>query len=237
MAARKKPARPSTSDRLKSAARRLFADKGIEAVTVRDILSAAKEKNGASLNYHFGSKEDLIREIIRDQFAEMNSRWERALAEVDAQSGERTVRQLVHIIVEESIAPFVGDEVPVAARIAFAALQSRRHVVTQIFKEHRLQAHDRILMRIMELIDLPASIMRQRLIFLTHYLSALLAVHEMALVGGSIEQRAVWSKASDLGNLIDTAVGLLTAPVVDAADHGSSTTGPALSLALSGPRY
>jgi len=65
-------ARPRRSDgvqtrvRLKAAAQRLFATRGIDGVTVRDLNAAAGQRNNASLSYHFGSKEDLARELIID---------------------------------------------------------------------------------------------------------------------------------------------------------------------------
>jgi DNA-binding transcriptional regulator YbjK len=43
----------STRQRIKRAARRLFALKGVDAVAVRDILAAAGQKNASSLNYLF----------------------------------------------------------------------------------------------------------------------------------------------------------------------------------------
>ena len=50
----------STRERIKRAARRLFALNGVDAVVVRDIISAAGQKNVSALNYYFGSKEGLL---------------------------------------------------------------------------------------------------------------------------------------------------------------------------------
>lgn len=48
-----------TRQRLLDAAERLFAERGVDSVSVRDITEAA-EANTASIHYHFGSKQDLI---------------------------------------------------------------------------------------------------------------------------------------------------------------------------------
>lgn len=45
--------------RLLDAAEQLFADRGFEAVSVRDVTKAAKA-NVAAVNYHFGSRDGLI---------------------------------------------------------------------------------------------------------------------------------------------------------------------------------
>ena len=53
-----------TRDRLLKAAAQLFADRGFKKVTVREICRAAKA-NVASVNYHFGDKTGLYREVLQ----------------------------------------------------------------------------------------------------------------------------------------------------------------------------
>jgi AcrR family transcriptional regulator len=45
-------------------AEQLFAEHGIAAVPLRDIGIAAGQKNHAAVQYHFGDRESLVREII-----------------------------------------------------------------------------------------------------------------------------------------------------------------------------
>lgn len=61
------PANPSSSEirsRILREAAQTFALKGYQGASVRDITSAA-EANVAAVNYHFGSKADLYREVLR----------------------------------------------------------------------------------------------------------------------------------------------------------------------------
>lgn len=51
-----------TRDQLLAAAERLFAEKGVASVSLREITSAAGA-NVAAVNYYFGSKENLVREV------------------------------------------------------------------------------------------------------------------------------------------------------------------------------
>lgn len=53
-----------TRARLLKAAASLFAEKGFAATSVREICARA-QVNQASINYHFGTKDKLIAEIIR----------------------------------------------------------------------------------------------------------------------------------------------------------------------------
>jgi AcrR family transcriptional regulator len=59
-----KSRRRDTKEKLIRAAERLFAEKGLAGVSVRDITLAAGARNQSALHYHFGCMEDLIREIL-----------------------------------------------------------------------------------------------------------------------------------------------------------------------------
>jgi AcrR family transcriptional regulator len=54
-----------TQQRILEAAGQVFAEKGFEAATVRDILDRAKVRNLAAINYHFGDKENLYVEVVK----------------------------------------------------------------------------------------------------------------------------------------------------------------------------
>ena len=53
-----------TRERVLKAAAQLFADRGFKKVTVRDICRAARA-NVAAVNYHFGDKGGLYREVLQ----------------------------------------------------------------------------------------------------------------------------------------------------------------------------
>lgn len=218
-AAKKAPSRKpleeiSTRDRLKRCAKHLFALRGFEGVTVREILTEAHEKNGASISYYFRSKEGLVEEIITDLFSFLDSRWGQGLKELEA-SGRTSIRDLISLIVEVSTG-LDHDEEPTSARLAESASHQRFHVVLEVMKRHKLGAYDKILTRIASnLPELPNAILRQRLIFLTRYLSTIFSLYETMRVGGTERQRQLLAFGNDLGNVIDTAVGLMTADVKD----------------------
>ena len=60
-----------TRSRLLDTAERLFAERGIDATSLRHITAEA-EANLASVNYHFGSKEELIRELFARRIGPIN---------------------------------------------------------------------------------------------------------------------------------------------------------------------
>lgn len=69
-----------TKERILDAAEKLFGQKGFEGASLREITAAAST-NLASVNYHFGSKDDLIAAVLRRRMRPLN---ERRLAMLEA---------------------------------------------------------------------------------------------------------------------------------------------------------
>jgi|GEM_PF-3027729 len=61
---KKKPAEPSLKGKIREAATRLFYERGVEAVAVRDIVKAAGTTQ-PMLYYYFGCKDDLCLDLLR----------------------------------------------------------------------------------------------------------------------------------------------------------------------------
>jgi AcrR family transcriptional regulator len=75
-------AEPSTPDRVVTAAERLFAIRGIDAVSVRDITEAAGA-NVAAVNYYFGSKRGLVEAIVQRRADQLGQRRSELLDELE----------------------------------------------------------------------------------------------------------------------------------------------------------
>ena len=84
MAAR---SRPETRERLIEAAGSVFAEQGYRGATMREIADRAGA-NLAAAHYHFGSKQDLYRAVVRAPF----ERLEQRLAAVGAADPQRMSR-------------------------------------------------------------------------------------------------------------------------------------------------
>ncbi len=65
-------AKKNTRLHILDCAEELFAERGIAEVSLRDIISKA-EVNLAAVHYHFGSRDDLIREVFRRRLKEVNT--------------------------------------------------------------------------------------------------------------------------------------------------------------------
>jgi AcrR family transcriptional regulator len=76
----------STKERILSAAEALFAQRGFDGASLRQ-LTAAAGVNLAAVNYHFGSKEKLVEQVFRRRLDALNADRLAALANVAGKPG------------------------------------------------------------------------------------------------------------------------------------------------------
>ena len=77
----------ATRNRVLDVAEQLFAERGLHAVSIRDITRAAGVNLGA-INYHFGSKERLIGAVFERRIAPISEERLRALEAAEKTAGD-----------------------------------------------------------------------------------------------------------------------------------------------------
>jgi AcrR family transcriptional regulator len=100
------------------AAERLFAERGIDAVSLRAIMAAAGT-NVASVHYHFGSKSALVEALIKERSAQVALRRTQLLDEIDGSPrlGARLLAEAFVRPVAEMVSAGAGDWVTFIAGI------------------------------------------------------------------------------------------------------------------------
>jgi AcrR family transcriptional regulator len=94
----------STKGQILDAAIRLFGERSFDAVSLRDITAAAKANLGA-VNYHFGSKVNLIREALKALAAPINEERIASLSSYEASLGSK--KPDLETLVRLLVGPFV----------------------------------------------------------------------------------------------------------------------------------
>lgn len=92
----------TTREKILQKAGELFAARGYDGVSVRDIAGAARV-NVSAVSYHFGGKEELFREVIRDGFTGISGRLERIAA------GDAPLRRRAELMLEEFFTFLLGN--------------------------------------------------------------------------------------------------------------------------------
>ena len=93
-----------------AAAERLYADRGFGDVTLRDIVAEANV-NLAAVNYHFGSKDELIAELFVTRSLALNRERLRELRAAEERgNGHAAVADILRALVGPSLRGCIGPE-------------------------------------------------------------------------------------------------------------------------------
>ena len=201
---RHQPKGDVTREKIKQTAQHLFARYGIDTVTIRDIAQHSGQKNGGSVNYYFGSKEDLVIEIINDVARTLDELRMRELDALEASGTPITIRAILKILIStESVE---GTE---QMRLITMLQSYRRDLMHTEIPGRWDKAYGRCVDHLHALLPpYPEKVLHQRLYFLTPFLWTFLATRE----GGETQAefwKGFWADPSTIESLLDTAEGML----------------------------
>jgi AcrR family transcriptional regulator len=200
----------ATREQILTAAERLFAEHGVYAVSNREVSAAAGQGNNAAVGYHFGTKSDLVRAIVRKHAVEVERTRERMLAEIgDSTEMRDWVTCLVRPVTEHL------DALGTPSWFArFGAQVMTDPVLREIMIEESLTSPT--LLRILDGVNrclpaLPVEVRVERNDMIRQLMVHMVAERERALAEDSPTPRPNWHDAAT--GLIDALIGLWLAPV------------------------
>lgn len=93
---------PSTRDKLIDAAMRLFAARGIESVSLAEIVRESGQRNTSAVQYHFGGRDDLLFAILERYVPVLRARRLEllAIAETDGSDARGAAEAIVRPVTE-----------------------------------------------------------------------------------------------------------------------------------------
>jgi AcrR family transcriptional regulator len=198
-----------TPELLIRTAERLFAEKGIPAVTSREIREAAGQRNASAINYHFGDKRGLIRAIVDFRAGPLRERRGVMFAAVDTdgcQDLHAVVRAFVQPLADECSDPtshyvgFLAQVLP--ERDLGTSVRPVDDPASNTFEAGR---------RLQSCLEwLPPHLLRVRFRFAILVTVNALAAHEAAVSSG---QESPDRLPALVGELVDAIAGLLAAPI------------------------
>lgn len=98
-----------TKQQLIAAAESLFAERGIEGVSLREINAAAGQKNSTALQYHFGDRYGLVRAVLRKHAPDIDALRHTMLDDYH-RAGHDDLRALADALVRPSAAKLRDPE-------------------------------------------------------------------------------------------------------------------------------
>jgi AcrR family transcriptional regulator len=158
--------RPDSRARLMKAAERLFADKGVGAVSIRDIAAAAGV-NSALIAYYFGSKEELFVAVYRAVVDPINAERHRRFDALDALSRPPTIEEVLEAWMRPALVDYVDAEHARFAKLALAVTFYDQAVSGRLAADIFEAVNDRALDFLQQsLPDVPRATLVWRLYFL-----------------------------------------------------------------------
>jgi AcrR family transcriptional regulator len=199
-----------TREAILSAAEWLFAERGMYAVSNRQISEAAGQGNNAAACYHFGTRTELLRAI--------ESKHREPIEELRAQMlgdiGDSTeLRDWVSTLVRPLTEHLAALGTP-SWYARFAAQAMADPTYHQVVTKDALASP--MLVKTIDginrcLPDLPKRVRSERIVMVRNLLMHTCAEHEGALAEHGSRSRSAWPVAAE--GLIDAIVGLWRAPV------------------------
>ncbi|WP_242676580.1 TetR/AcrR family transcriptional regulator [Rhodococcus sp. ABRD24] len=191
-------------------AERMFAERGLDGVSMRDIASASGQKNNSAVQYHFGGREGLVLEVFRRRMKEIDRTRHRFLDQIDAEGRGQDVRALVEAVVVP-LADMLRTSSTDSFHVQFIARVSPSVDLTSPGLSSITEASGQVSERLLKaLTHLPHSVAAARVdLMLTMAMSAL-AVFEQRRANGT--QILQVSSDQTVAHLIDMSVGALEAP-------------------------
>lgn len=196
-----------TRTRLKEEAQRLFALRGLDGVSVQDIISAAGQRNSASLRYYFGNKLELARELVVDGAQLIDEDRQARLDRLEAE-GEMTVRAVLGALIFPmlDLAERTGQATYIRM-IANLQLNNRAFLREALENKWNL-GYQRCNAQLRDLLPhVPPSLLDHRLSLVGIYGNAALAAWEASRDSG--ESGRLWSPEYAVSSLMDTFESVL----------------------------
>ena len=196
-----------TRIRLKEEAQRLFALGGLDGVSVQDIISAAGQRNSASLRYYFGNKLELARELIVDGARLIDEDRQARLNALEA-AGDMTVRAVLGALIFPMLE--LADRTGQATYIRMIAnLQlNNRAFLREALEDKWNLGYQRCNAMLRNLLShIPPAIVDHRLSLVGIYGNAVLAAWELSRDSG--DSGRLWFPHYAVSSLMDTFESIL----------------------------
>ncbi|MBB5998185.1 TetR family transcriptional regulator [Streptomonospora salina] len=211
----------ATRERIITAAERLFAERGVVAVSNRQISEAAGQGNNTAVSYHFGAKEELVRAIVR-RHAEPIERARVAL--LARERGCGSVRDWVGLLVHPVTGHLAELGVPSwYGRFGAQAMADPGLREIMVAESLSTPSMRDVLDGLSSCADLPLAAHLERSEMAGQLMIHMCAERERRLAEGVTTPASTWHAAAV--GLVDAITGIWLAPVTPAEHSGSGSAG------------
>ena len=217
----------SVRSRLIEVAERLFAEQGIDTVSLNQIAKAANQRNSMVIQYHFGSKTALLQAIAERRMQEVNARRLELLGRIDGSNRLLDLRKVAEAMV-----------LPFAAHLSHEGGSYYIRFIAQLYSDPRLEfftlmkgRYDsgmrqtgRVVREILS--EMPRDAVKHRLALVTTLIFSSFADREKLRAAGKHVGVARLHTAHFINDLITLIAGALNSPYRERAPGDNDVSSP-----------
>lgn len=200
----------STADKLLDAAARLFAERGIENVSGAEIVRAAGQRNTSAVIYHFGTRDDLLYEVLARHVPVLAERrrelLHRARARDDVRSAAEAIVRPVTELAQHGWR--ARAYLQIGSEVAGMLDRTTREIRVLLGETAGLEAWELLRSRVR---TVPKDVWDERQALCTVFVGRAAADRARALDRGG--KHLVLSDDRFVSNLVDMVIGAMTATV------------------------
>ncbi len=203
----------ATPTLLLDVAERLFAENGIDKVSIREIVRASGQSNLSAAHYHFGSREALVAAVIDRRLRAINILRDKHLDQLEATGSDGSIYALVMTTVG-----VLGEVVkttpwgPDYVRLLAQALFSPQLHIREMIDPQNMSSHARFTRMLRRLLpDLPTRVFNDRFAILES--ETAYSIARWIYANGPVTTTKTRSYNMTLRNTVDFLAGGMAAPM------------------------
>ncbi|MFE3289602.1 TetR/AcrR family transcriptional regulator [Rhodococcus sp. NPDC059234] len=207
--------RTTSREAMIDAAEQIVAEKGMPALTLKDVQIAAGQSNKSAAKYHFGSREGLIGAVIEARGSAVNARRQALLDEMEGHGTPLTARQAAEAMVWPLASETLSRPGSRYARFLVQALFDP--ALADLIKQHlSSESYRRVHQLMVDACLAPHETAEWRAVNVVVFSISVLAAYESS-------DRTADQRRATVTDLIDSCVAILeTSPSTDTGTQGVS---------------
>lgn len=209
-----------TSERIRRASRKLFSRRGVDGVSVREVVAEAGARNNGSIHYYFGSKDALVKELVMEGARAIDEYLRMALDGLEKNGHTPDLRDIMAILVDSMVNE--GDErLEGYARFLSGVRLNQRHLANNPLEGRWSAGARRCYEHLRRLLPgFSDVVLLQRFTTAQGHIVAALAERETVLEQASqpgaspelVANATWWSARLAIDDVTDTAMALMVTP-------------------------
>jgi AcrR family transcriptional regulator len=164
-------------------AERLIAERGLPALSLREVAAEAGQRNHSAVQYHFGSRSGLVEAVFDARMRPIDARRAEMLAELEGAGRTGDLAALADVIVRPLAEAVIGDSPGWYGRFLVEVQRSEPELLT-VDRPVMASLHRAGELTVAAMVEVPGELRSERLVVAIRSAVAMLADRELLAARG-----------------------------------------------------